>query len=60
MKTKPFLMRLRVDTRELVEAAAREQKRSMSAVIDQALRDQLSARYAKLEPRLERFLGGRL
>jgi hypothetical protein len=57
-KLKPFLMRLHPDTRVLVEKAAADQRRSLSSVIDQAVRDQLQPRYGELQPRLQRFLSG--
>ena len=56
--TVPFLMRLRTDTKELLQLAAKDQMRSMSSVIDQCVRDQLQPKYGKLEPRLDRFLSG--
>jgi uncharacterized protein (DUF1778 family) len=57
-KLKPFLMRLHPDTRVLVEKAAADQRRSLSSVIDQAVREQLQPRYGELQPRLQRFLSG--
>lgn len=55
---KPFLTRLHPDTRALLERAAADQRRSLSSLIDQCVRDQLQARYGDLTPRLERFLMG--
>lgn len=57
-KRKPFLTRLHPDTRALLEKAAQDQRRSLSSVIDQCVREQLEPRYGQLNPRLERFLSG--
>lgn len=54
----PFLVRLHPDSRELLAKASADQRRSISALIDQAVRDQLQPRYGGLEPRLQRFLSG--
>ena len=53
---KPFLTRLRPETRLLLDKAAEDQRRSISSLIDQCVRDQLQPRYGQLTPRLERFL----
>lgn len=60
METKriPFLVRLHKDSRELLDKAAEEQRRSVSSIIDQCVRDQLQPRYGELTPRLHRFLSG--
>jgi hypothetical protein len=55
---KPFLTRLRPETRLLLDKAAEDQRRSISSLIDQCVRDQLQPRYGQLSPRLERFLSG--
>ena len=57
-KPKPFLMRLRPGTRELLDTAAADQNRSISSLIDQCVKDQLQTRYGGLQPRLTRFLSG--
>ena len=54
----PVLARLHEDTRELLTRAAEDQRRSLSSLIDQCVRDQLQPRYGTLSPRLERFLSG--
>jgi len=54
----PFLVRLRADTRQLLDKAAQDQRRSRASIIDEALREQLQPRYGQLEPRLQRFLMG--
>jgi hypothetical protein len=60
MQTKrtPVLARLHQDTRQLLTRAAEEQRRSLSSIIDQCVRDQLQPRYGELQPRLQRFLMG--
>lgn len=60
METKriPFLVRLHKDSRELLAKASEEQRRSVSSIIDQCVRDQLQPKYGQLEPRLQRFLSG--
>ena len=57
-KLKPFLMRMRPATRELLDKAAADQRRSVSSLIDQCVHDQLAPRYGELQPRLQRFLSG--
>lgn len=57
-KTRPFLIRLRAETRELLDKAAEDQRRSRASIIDELVRDALQARYGALEPRLQRFLMG--
>lgn len=52
----PVLARLHQDTRELLTRAAEDQRRSLSSLIDQCVRDQLQPRYGQLSPRLDRFL----
>ena len=60
METKriPFLVRLHKDSRELLTKAAEDQRRSVSSIIDQCVRDQLQPRYGELNPRLQKFLMG--
>ena len=54
----PFLVRLHKDSRELLTKAAEDQRRSVSSIIDQCVRDQLMPKYGELQPRLQRFLSG--
>jgi len=42
----------------LLDKAAEDQRRSISSLIDQCVRDQLQPRYGQLTPRLDRFLSG--
>jgi hypothetical protein len=55
----PFLVRLHRDSRELLDKAAEDQRRSVSSIIDQCVRDQLQTRYGELNPRLQKFLMGK-
>ena len=57
-KRKPFLVRLHQDSRELLQKASEDQRRSISSIIDQCVRDQLQPRYGELSPRLQKFLMG--
>ncbi len=54
----PFLVRLHRDNRELLAKAAADQRRSVSSIIDQCVREQLQPRYGELNPRLQKFLMG--
>lgn len=54
----PVLARLHPDTRQLLQKASEDQRRSLSSLIDQCVREQLQPRYGQLEPRLQRFLMG--
>lgn len=58
MKTKLFVIRLREDSRALLDAAAADQRRSRASIVDELIREALAARYGQLQPRLQRFLGG--
>lgn len=53
----PFLIRLRPDTRALLDRAADEQRRSRASIIDEIVRDTLRDRYAPVSDRLHRLLG---
>jgi hypothetical protein len=57
-KRKPFLVRLHQDSRDLLQKASEDQRRSISSIIDQCVRDQLQPRYGELNPRLQKFLMG--
>lgn len=53
----PFLIRLRPETRALLDRAADEQRRSRASIIDELVRDALLAKYANINDRLHRILG---
>ena len=48
-KTKPFLMRLKHETKGLLEKAKEDQRRSISSLIDESVRNQLGYRYGTLD-----------
>ena len=49
-KTKPFLMRLKPETKGLLVKAKEDQRRSISSLIDESVRVQLGYRYGGLDP----------
>ena len=57
-ETKPFMVRLRPTTRDLLDRAAEDQRRSRASIIDELIRESLAQRYGELQPRLQRFLSG--
>lgn len=57
--TKPFLVRLREETRTLLDRAAEDQRRSRASIIDEAVRAYLKPRYGALDARLQQLLGGK-
>lgn len=60
MQNKPFMVRLRPTTRQLLDKAAEDQRRSRASIIDELIRDALTPRYADVNDRLQRlFQGGR-
>lgn len=61
MKTspnKPLVVRLRPDTRALLDRAAEDQRRSLASIVDEAVREQLRDRYADVTQRLDILLRG--
>lgn len=57
METKPTMIRLRPDTRAMLERAASDQRRSMASLVDESIKEHLAARYAPVSDRITRFLG---
>lgn len=57
-QNKPFMVRLRPNTRDLLDRAAEDQRRSRASIIDELIRESLASRYGELQPRLQRFLSG--
>lgn len=57
-ENKPFMVRLRPTTRQLLEVASKDQRRSMASLIDEAVKTHLQPRYGHLDTRIERFLMG--
>ena len=56
-KLSPFLVRLRPETRELLDRAAEDQRRSRASLIDQAVSEMLGSRYTGTADRLAAMLG---
>ena len=56
---KPTMVRLTPQTRELLEKASKDQRRSMASLIEESVKAHLTPRYAPVNDRLNRFLGGR-
>lgn len=54
---KPMIVRLRPTTRELLDKAAVDQRRSRASIVDELIRDALRDRYADVNDRLQRMLG---
>lgn len=54
---KPFMIRMRPETRQLLDRAAADQRRSRTSLVEQAIRELLEARYADVGSRLEQMLG---
>ena len=48
-KTKPFLMRLKPETKGLLVKAKEDQRRSISSLIDESVRVQLGYRYGGVD-----------
>jgi hypothetical protein len=48
-KTKPFLMRLKPSTKHLLDKAKEDQRRSISSLIDESVRQQLGYRYGSID-----------
>jgi uncharacterized protein (DUF1778 family) len=53
---KPLFIRLREDTRELLDRAAEDQRRSRASLVDEILREHLEARYSDVTSRLDHLL----
>lgn len=57
-QNKPLVVRLRPDTRELLDRAAQDQRRSLASIVDEIVRRELFIRYGDKDDRLRRFLDG--
>lgn len=53
---KPFMIRLRPDTRQLLDRAAADQRRSRASLVEQAVRELLESRYTDVHARLDQLL----
>jgi len=57
-QNKPFMIRLRPESRELLDKASEDQRRSRASIIDELIRDALTPRYADVNDRLQRLFQG--
>jgi hypothetical protein len=57
MNLTKFLVRLRPETRALLDRAAEDQRRSRASIIDEAVVEFLRARYSSTSARLNAMLG---
>jgi hypothetical protein len=53
---KHFMMRLRPETRALLDQAARDQRRSRASIVDELVHQALRERYSTTETRLDKLL----
>ncbi len=53
---KPLVVRLRPDTRALLDRAADDQRRSLASIVDEAVREHLRDRYSDVNDRLTRLI----
>lgn len=53
---KPFMVRLRPDTRQLLDRAAEDQRRSRASLVEQAVKELLEAHYSDVRSRLDQLL----
>ena len=54
---KQLLVRFRVETKALLDAAARDQRRSRTSIIEELVIESLKPRYSSIENRLNKLLG---
>lgn len=55
---KPFMVRLRPDTRQLLDKASEDQRRSRASIIDELIREAYQHRFGSVHVRLNKLLGG--
>jgi hypothetical protein len=53
------MVRLTPQTRQLLEQASKDQRRSMASLMEEAVKVYLTPRYAPVSERLNRFLGSK-
>lgn len=58
-KYNTLLVRLRPDTRALLDRASDDQRRSRASIIDEAINTVLRAKYSSTDDRLNAMLGSR-
>jgi hypothetical protein len=54
---KQLLVRFRVETKDLLDAAARDQRRSRTSIIEELVIESLKPKYSTTETRLNKLLG---
>ena len=57
-KNIPLLVRIRPSSKQLLEKAAVEQRRSQASLVDTLIVDNLSREYADTDERLNKFFSG--
>lgn len=59
MRPKVFTLRLRNESRILLDRAALDQRRSRASIIEECIRQALTQRYSDTQERLNQMLGQR-
>lgn len=59
MRPKVFTLRLRIESRTLLDRAALDQRRSRASIIEECIRVALTQRYSDTQERLNQMLGQR-
>ena len=59
MRPKVFTLRLRNESRVLLDRAALDQRRSRASIIEECIRQALTHRYSDTQERLNQMLGQR-
>jgi predicted transcriptional regulator len=59
MRPKVFTLRLRIESRTLLDRAALDQRRSRASIIEECIRQALTQRYSDTQERLNQMLGTR-
>ena len=59
MKNKPILIRLRPETKELLDKAAIDQRRSRASIVDELIREAYERKHNDVQARLTAMLGNR-
>ena len=59
MRPKVFTLRLRIESRTLLDRAALDQRRSRASIIEECIRLALTQRYSDTQERLNQMLGTR-
>ena len=57
-KTVPLLVRIRPSSKQLLEKAADQQRRSQASLVDTLIVDNLSREFSDTDDRLNKFLNG--